>query len=113
MMRDKLAVREGQRSVYTGRVSKFSMRKRWHGVVDKTMLLVDVRDKNGMLVTDHLWFVVDKHIAKLQLQVHDVISFTARVKPYVKGYRGQREGIEKRQELDYQLEYPQDIVKRK
>jgi hypothetical protein len=52
---------------------------------------VDVRDEAGNEVTDHLWFVVRKQLKALNLQPGDKIEFVARVKPYIKGYRGRRD----------------------
>ena len=76
-----------------------------------TVLLVDVRDSDGNLVTDHLWFNYTKGFESLgDLQEGDVIRFDARVRPYVKGYVNQRAYIDER-EVDYKLAYPTKVAR--
>lgn len=75
-------------------------------------MLVDVNDSNGKLVTNHIWFNYTKGFEKLgRLKAGDIISFMARVSPYVKGYRGY--DIEKQMDhpiqQDYKLNYPTKI----
>jgi hypothetical protein len=90
-VREKLKEREGKRGRFTGTVKLFGKKPAYKGPALDTLLLVDVRDEAGTEVTDHLWFVVRKQLKELNLQTGDKIEFTARVKPYVKGYRGRRD----------------------
>jgi hypothetical protein len=90
-VREFLKEREGKRGRFSGTVKRLGSKPAYRGAPLPTLLLVDVRDEAGTLVTDHLWFTVRKQMKELNLQPGDKIEFTARVKPYVKGYRGRRE----------------------
>lgn len=90
-MREELQSREGKRGRFSGTVKRFGSKPAYRGPALATLLLVDVRDEAGNEVTDHLWFVVRKQLKELNLQPGDKIEFTARVKPYAKGYRGRRD----------------------
>ncbi len=68
--------------------------------------------RSGRVVSDHVWFTVTKGFAKLGLQVGDVVTFDARVGPYIKGYEGYREDVyDKPVEQDYKLVYPTRLRK--
>jgi hypothetical protein len=90
-MREELQKRNGKRGSFTGTVKSFGSKPAYRGPALITMLLVDVCDESGAEVTDHLWFVVRKQLAALNLQTGDKIQFVARVKEYIKGYRGRRD----------------------
>ena len=68
-------------------------------------------DSNANELTDHLWFTIGKCFKSMQLSVGDKISFYARVKPYLKGYRGYREDVYKPVEKDYKLSHPNNFEK--
>jgi hypothetical protein len=77
-----------------------------------TVLLKDIRDARGEMVTDHLWFNLTKGLAALNLRPGDTVRFDARVKPYTKGYQGYRDDVYDRPvEIDYKLDRPTKIQK--
>ena len=47
-----------------------------------TLLFKDVRDSNGKIVSNHLWFNYTMGFMRLGLQAGDVVQFDARVKAY-------------------------------
>jgi len=76
------------------------------GHLKPTILLSDIKDSSGKVVADHLWFNHTKGFMGLgELYVGDVVSFDARVRPYVKGYVNHREYVDER-EWDYKLSHP-------
>jgi hypothetical protein len=105
-MREALKEREGKRGRFTGTVKRFGSKPAYRGPALITLLLVDVLDEAGNKVTDHLWFVVRKQLKALNLQPGDKIEFVARVKPYIKGYRGRRDDYDlPPTSLDYKLSH--------
>jgi hypothetical protein len=105
-MREVLQDREGKRGRFTATVKRFGSKPAYRGPNLITLLLVDVRDEAGTVVTDHLWSVVRKQLKELSLQPGDKIEFTARVKSYVKGYRGRREDYDLPSvSVDYKLSH--------
>jgi len=109
-IRKNLATIEGVRDIFTGTFERFGVKNGWAGV-EKTVLLKDIKNKNGDIISDHLWFNFTKGFENLQLEKGDIIQFEARVKEYYKGYKGYREGIYKPIEKDYKLSYPSKIKK--
>jgi hypothetical protein len=111
-MREELQKREGKRGTFTGTVKRFGSKPAYRGPALVTMLLVDVCDESGAVVTDHLWFVVRKQLAELNLQPGDKIHFTARVRRYIKGYRGRRDDYDLPPvSRDFKLSHPAQIKK--
>jgi len=77
----------------------------------ETVLLVDIRDSNGKLICDHLWFNMTKGFEVLgTMREGDVIQFEARVKEYKKGYVNRRAGIDQSRS-DYKLSHPTKIMR--
>lgn len=109
-MRKKLSNIEGVRDTFTGVFERFGIKNGWNGI-EKTVLLKDIKNKNGDVVSDHLWFNLTKGFEKLQLKEGDVVQFDARVKEYYKGYKGYRDDIYKPIEKDYKLSHPTKIKK--
>lgn len=99
-MRDKLKALEGIRGIFTGEYIKVSGKKE-HTGTGPAVLLRNVKDQNGQLLTDHIWVNYNQAFEDLQLQEGDTIIFMARVGKYTKG-KGNR--IE-----DYKLHYPSQI----
>lgn len=95
---------------YIGTFERFGLKSGYKGPVE-TVLLLNVCDSKGNLVTDHLWFTKTKGFAKADLHQGDRISFEARVDSYVKGYQGYREDIYTDISIDYKLSYPTKIKK--
>ena len=111
-MRKKLAKREGERATFHGAFERFGIKSGWKGHEEKTVLLKDVCDASGVIVSDHLWFNFTKAFALLNLQPGDGVQFDARVKNYVKGYFGRRDDVfDRPAEVDYKLSHPTKVVK--
>lgn len=99
-MREKLAKKNNQREVFTGVFIQFGT-KRGYRHQETTVLLINIKDKDGNLMTDHLWFNYTKLFKRLweeeKLHTGNIIEFNARVKPYTKGYE--------KDETDYKLSF--------
>lgn len=109
-MRKQLSTINNTRQKFTGTFERFGEKSGWQGNIDFTLLLTDVKDQEGKLMTEHLWFNLTKQFNALKLQEGDVVEFHARVKRYFKGYRGYREDIyDKPVETDYKLSHPTKI----
>jgi len=71
-----------------------------------------VKDKKtGTLVADHLWVDLTKEFMLLKLNSGDMVEFRARVKKYVKGYKGWRAINDAPIETDYTLVNPTKVKK--
>lgn len=109
-MREELAKIDNIRAKFTGEFEKFGEKNNFWGS-NKTILLKYIKNLDGKIVTDHLWFMYTKNFQKLgELNTGDIIEFEARVSPYEKGYISHRQFIDER-ELDYKLNYPTKIKK--
>lgn len=75
----------------------------------ETVLLKDVRDSSGRIVTDHLWFNLTKGFQAANLHEGDVVQFDARVAVYQKGYKGHRIDVYCPIETDYKLSHPTKV----
>lgn len=102
-MRDRLRQINGMRARFRAIVGGFGERTS-KGHPKPMILLKDVRNLRGDLMTDHVWFDHRKWVDVLGLKEGDEIEFDARVGPYWKGY------IDKVR--DYKLNHPSRIVKR-
>ena len=83
--------------------------KRGYRFMERTVLLKDIKDENGNLLTDHLWFNYTKGFSKINLQQGCVVEFFARVDTYEKGYFGYRDDIYYPPCVDYKLSRPTKI----
>lgn len=82
------------------------------GHTKQTLLLTEVKDAHGKIVTDHLWFNFTKGFAALGLAPGDIVRFDARVKRYTKGYRGYQDDVyDSPIETDYKLSHPTRLEK--
>ena len=104
-MRDELRKKEGQRQVFSATFERTGVKNGYKGP-KKTILLKNIRDHNGKVVSDHLWFNYTKGFAKHKLAPGCLVRFKARVKEYEKGYRGRREEVYAPIEIDYKLSHP-------
>lgn len=110
-MRNKLKeIGNENRHIFTGEFSRFGVKNGYMGQ-QKTILLQNIKNEKGELVTDHLWFNYIKGFKKINLQKGDIIKFSARVNLYEKGYKGYREDIYVPITYDYKLSYPTNIQK--
>jgi YgiT-type zinc finger domain-containing protein len=113
-MRKALKQIDGERKTFTGMFVRFGRKHRFKPIkvgdewidYDTTVLLRDIRDATGKIVTDHLWFNYTLGFARLgELSEGEEIRFNARVKPYLKGYVNHREWVDERR-IDYKLSHP-------
>lgn len=112
-MRKHLEKKENIRSTFTGTFSRYGTKTNYKGYPERTILLKDVMDWNGKIVSDHLWFNDTKGFQKLgDLEEGDIIQFDAGVKGYVKGFVNHRHGIDER-EWDYRLSHPTRMMRLK
>lgn len=72
--------------------------------VGKTILLVDVKNSKGEIVTDHLWMKIGKGFDELKPGKGDIVAFEATVGTYTRGGRDS-------DDYDYKLEYPRKLRK--
>jgi len=107
-MREQLEKQNNVRSTFTGIFERFGTKKNWHGFPEKTVLLKDIKDTDGNVACDHLWFNYTKQFQSINLKPSDIIKFDARVKEYEKGYVNYREYIDER-EIDYKLSHPTKV----
>jgi hypothetical protein len=104
-MRKELKKLEEKRLVFSGIFERKGIKNGYKGP-EETLLLRNIRDASGKLITDHLWFNYTKGFAKYPLTPGCTIVFRARVKEYEKGYKGYREDIYVPVEVDYKLSHP-------
>lgn len=115
-MREELKAINNVRATFQGTVVRFGTKPAFKGAPIKTVLIRDVKDKHGTIMTDHLWFVVGIQFEKLNLIPGDVIGFDARVSKYRKGYRGRRDDDDYYDNrpppsIDYRLSHPTKVRK--
>jgi hypothetical protein len=103
MTRDELKKINNARRVFRGTFSGFGRKKRAQELV-WTIILKNITDKDGNILTDHLWFNLNKEFDKLNLREGDRIEFSARVVEYVKGKR-------KRALVSSEKDYALDLIK--
>lgn len=110
-MRKELAKIKEVRATFTGTYIRTGS-KASYKYTAPTLLLQNVKDSTGKVVTDHLWCNFTKGFAALGLKYGDLVQFDARVKPYTKGYQGRRDDVyDKPVELDYKLSHPTKLSK--
>lgn len=109
-MRNELRKRNGTRSTFIGKFSRFGWKPGWK-TDERTVLLVDIRTPDGDVLCDHLWFNLTKQFDMLSLQAGDVVQFDARIKKYEKGYYGRREDVYVPISIDYKLSHPTKLRK--
>ena len=108
-MRQGLKQIEDARKTFNDSFKRYGTKTNWHGFSEKTILLIDIKDKNGKTVADHIWFSNTKGFQKIgEMKEGNKIQFDARVKDYVKGYMREKEFIDER-EIDYKLNNPTKI----
>ncbi len=111
-MREQLARLGDLRGRFTGTFVRYGTKPGWQGRIERTVLLKEVKDSRGVVVTDHLWFNLTKGFEMQDLKAGDVVSFSARVTPYLKGYKGYRSDEDLPPiERDYRLSNPTKFEK--
>ena len=109
-MRTALAARENERATFYGTFTRFGTKHGWQGRQETTLLFTDLRDETGTRVCDHLWLTLTRGFARLTLQTGDTVQFDARVKTYLKGYRGRRDDVWHPITVDYTLSRPSKVT---
>ncbi|MDD4377756.1 MAG: hypothetical protein PHH48_06440 [Eubacteriales bacterium] len=107
-MRVEMCENEGNRGLYTGEFVRTGIKNGYKGIL-QTVLLKNVKDSSGKIVTDHLWFNMTKGFESLNLQVGDVVEFRGKVERYIKGYKGYRDDVDKPLEEDFKLSRPTKV----
>ena len=103
-MRENLKKIDGLRKEFTGEFVRFGSKTNFKGYPETTILIQDVKSTADKKINcDHLWFNLTKEFQKIQLQEGDIVRFQARVRKYLKGYKGHRYDDE-----DYLSEHPID-----
>lgn len=82
-MRTELQKLNGKRLGVSGVVSKFGRKYKSYG---RTILISNIIDVDGNLMTDHNWFRLGSNFKSLNLKINDVIFFEADVVQYQKGH---------------------------
>ena len=109
--RKALGVNEGKRSMYTGEFDRTGSKSGYKSRLD-TVLLKDIKDETGHIVTDHQWFNMTKGFKQADLKHGDLVEFRGTVKKYTGGYQGRREDVyDKPMKTDYHLSRPTNIRK--
>jgi hypothetical protein len=108
-MRKALKQLNGERGRFSGTFVRCGQKPGWKGSTLTTILLKDIKDANGKIVSDHLWFNLTKEFGSLVLTEGVRVSFDARVKMYCKGYQGYREDVDKPVERDFRLANPTKV----
>jgi hypothetical protein len=86
-MREALRPLEGLRITIIGRVAKFGCRPLGFNLYGETVMLEGVTGGDGALLIDHVWINVGARMETLDIRMGDVLTFTARVRPYTKHQR--------------------------
>ena len=87
-----------------GTYKKRHYAKRYVGkkITYTSMLLRNVKLKNGEMITDHVWVTIPYNQMR-NIKQGDTVCFTAYVEPYIKGCWGHQTIYCKKLELDYQF----------
>jgi hypothetical protein len=99
-MRNELKKLNNLRRVFSATVDRFGRRNinRLNKDVVWTIVLKNITDKDGNLITDHLWLNLTKEFDKLNIREGDRVEFSARVVEYYKSKHGSSS------EKDYKLD---------
>lgn len=102
-MRRRLERFFGKRIVVVAIFQRFVKQTLANGRIVRCMLIIDVRDMNGRLLTPHMWLQLKANeTIKVSLERGDVIQFSAEVNKYAKHSK-------RRPIFDYGLIKPRDI----
>lgn len=98
----------GERTRFTATITRLGKKNNFKGPPAETVLLTNIRNEDGTLLTDHLWFTIGKTLAIVFNNVGKNIAFDARITTYSKGHKGLP--ILKVQTTDFKLSNPTNIV---
>ena len=106
-MRINLSKIEGNLQKFTGIFKCYSTKTGWRKKPETTILLTDIKDKNGNVIAQHQWFSLTRTLNEFGFNEDDVIEFCAQIKEYTKGYKGDGDSkFNKPIENDYKLSNP-------
>jgi len=112
-MRTELQALQGKRAKFAAIFGGYSTYRK-KGVVGKSILLHDLRDMSGTLLTTHTWinYTVNFDAVGTFLK-GDIVEFTAIVDEYLHGYRGEKidDRLARPPTIDYRLKYPRNVRK--
>ena len=109
--RTELQPLEGQKSLFIATFDKYGI-YRSKGIVGRSILLRNLKTVRGRLLADHIWINYTAGFDAVgEFFRGDVVQFTAWVRPYFKGYFGQRieDRFAHKTGLDYRLAYPRNV----
>lgn len=109
-MRKELGKIEGTRLKFTATIARLGKKNNFKGPPSETVLLTDVRNEAGELMTAHVWFAVGRQLASVVHHVGKRVSFEARVKGYTKGYKGRGLELLKPKKEDFKLSNPTQVT---
>ena len=99
-MRKELRKINGLRKTFTGKFHGYGIRQYLDFLVEGTILLIDVKDETGKIVSGHLWFYETKGFDNLgNINIGDTIKFDATARKYYNSIG----------RLDYKLIYPTNL----
>ena len=64
-MRNELKLLDGERNVFTGEFIRFGTKQGYKGI-ERTVLLKNITNSLGEVVTDHLWFNFTKGFSNIE-----------------------------------------------
>lgn len=111
-MRNELRAYEGQRMVFTGVVCRIGSRRPFRGSRKKlsTILLRDVKNEEGEIITDHIWLDLTPPFVVVHPRYGDIIKFTGVVESYVRGISSIHNFYNTgKMSLDYTIHHINDI----
>ena len=110
-MRTELQPFEGKTSLFIATFGKYGT-WRSRGIAGRSILLLDLKTGTGRLLADHTWINYTAGFdAAGEFARGEQVRFTAGVKPYCKGYFGQKIGdrFARVPGLDYRLSFPRNV----
>jgi hypothetical protein len=110
-MRTELQPFEGKTSLFIATFGKYGT-WRSRGITGRSILLRDLKTGTGRLLADHTWINYTAGFdAAGEFVRGEQVRFTAGVKPYCKGYFGQKIGdrFARVPGLDYRLSFPRNV----
>lgn len=112
-MRTELQALDGRRVTFTATFDRYGAYRKG-SVAGRTILLKDVRTLDGRFIAQHIWLNYTAGFDKEgEFVSGERVQFTAMVKPYVKGYFGDRidDRLARPYTVDYRFTYPRDVVR--
>ena len=103
-MRKRLERLYGKRCAFSAVFIKFGKHTKRSGKEKHYMLIFDVRDARGRLITNHVWMPItpEDPVSRMRFRSREVIRFSAEVNMYSKG-------TPRRRYFDYGLIRPRDV----